>query len=85
MAFGAVFSFASWLYITVLLICSASYVHTCYLDPDCSLLGSAYSKAGEDSRHGVRGIVFKLARVGERCSLVVSVAFVALAVHTLLF
>ena len=85
MAFGAIFNFASWIYITVLLVCSCAYLHTCYLDPACSLQGSKYAKADESKKHGFWGIIFKLARVGERCSLFVSAACVALAVHTLLF
>ena len=72
-----------WIFYT--LIGSAAYTHTCWLDPDASLRGMQFSKASEDSKHGIKGIVFKLARVGERQSLMVSLSLVCMAVHTICF
>lgn len=85
MALGAIFSFASWIYITLLVICSAAYTHTCWLDPAASLQGMKYSSSSESNKHGIKGMVFKLARVGERQSLLVSLSLVAMAIHTICF
>ena len=82
---AAIFSFASWITILLLLICSSAYFHTAYWDPDCSKKGLKYAKLDESKRHGCLGIVYKLARVGERLSLPVSIACVFMAVHTLFF
>jgi hypothetical protein len=63
---------------------SAAYTHTCWLDPAASLQGMKYSQNPEGSKHGMQGIVFKLARVGERLSGVVSLCLVCVAIHTIM-
>ena len=55
------------------------------MDPAASLQGMKYSQSSESNRHGIKGMVFKLARVGERQSFVVSLCLVCMAVHTICF
>ena len=144
MALGAIFSFASWIYVSLLIICtsstsiflfpfsscffllvcsfslfipfphsnfppslthtlsllsppppttttttttttgSAAYTHTCWMDPAASLQGMKYSQSSESKKHGLQGIVFKLARVGERLSGVICLSLICMAVHTII-
>ena len=80
---AAIFNFASWLSVVLLFICGCSYLHT-KLDSKCSLQGQP-SKYSDNWKHGITGLWWKAARIGERCSPWVAVACVVMAVHTLFF
>jgi hypothetical protein len=69
---------------TTTTIGSAAYAHTCWMDPAASLQGMKYSQSSESKKHGLQGIVFKLARVGERLSGVICLSLICMAVHTII-
>jgi hypothetical protein len=80
---AAIFNFASWVSVFLLFVCACTYLHT-KLDSDCSLQGRP-SKFSKSWQHGIGGLWWKAARIGERCSPYVSVACVFMALHTLFF
>ena len=80
---AAIFNFASWVSVFLLFVCACTYLHT-KLDSDCSLMGRP-SKFAKTWQHGIGGLWWKAARIGERCSPYVSVACVLMAIHTLFF
>ncbi|ODV76322.1 Ksh1p [Cyberlindnera jadinii NRRL Y-1542] len=68
---SALFNFTSLLQVILLLICSCTYIHLNWP----SLL--------DRNHHGVLGVFWKFARVGERASPYVSLALVFMAVEQL--
>ncbi|KAL9646676.1 hypothetical protein ABK040_001099 [Willaertia magna] len=70
---SALFNFESLLFTFLLLICTCAYVH-------------AYKASWLDNnKHGLRGIFYKSARIGERLSPWVSLACIGMAVRLLFF
>lgn len=75
----AILNFASMLLILVLFICTCAYVRAVTMNRQTrtSFLDS--------HKHGVTGLAWKAARVGERLSPWVAAACVAMAIHVLIF
>ena len=78
---SAVFDFASLLTVLLMLICLFAFVRTATLkrDPQTGQLTSWVEAYKSD----VRGLPWKLARIGERLSPWVAASCVAMAIHVL--
>lgn len=68
---SALFNFQSFLVVILLLICTCTYVH----ERAAALL--------DRNKHGVVGLLWKAARVGERLSQYVSIAMIAMSFFVL--
>ncbi|TEB24967.1 DUF1242-domain-containing protein, partial [Coprinellus micaceus] len=68
---SALFNFQSLLLVILLLICTCAYVR-------------AVAPRLVDNRHGFQGLLFKLARIGERLSPYVALACIAMALTLLM-
>ena len=79
---SAIFDFASLLLVLLLLICVCAFVRdaTKRRDPTTRQMTSWL----DGHKHDVRGLPWKLARIGERLSPFVAAACVAMAVHLLM-
>ncbi|ODQ58965.1 hypothetical protein WICANDRAFT_31998, partial [Wickerhamomyces anomalus NRRL Y-366-8] len=66
---SALFNFSALLQVILLLICSCTYIHTNWP----SLL--------DRNHHGLLGVFWKCARVGERASPYVSIALIYMAIN----
>ena len=78
---SAIFDFASLMLVLLLLICVCAYIRdsTKRRDPQTG----QWTSALDGHKHDLRGLPWKLARIGERLSPWVAVACVAMAIHLL--
>jgi hypothetical protein len=76
---SAIFDFPALLTVIILFICTAAYLRAATYNT------STKKSFLDDYKHGVLGLAWKCARIGERLSPWVAAFCVGMAVHTLFF
>ncbi len=78
---SAIFDFPSLLIVILLMICSCAYIRAATLRRDPA--SGTESSMLDSHKHGVRGVGWKFARIGERVSPWIAASCIAMAVHLL--
>ena len=76
---SAIFDFPALLTVIILFICTAAYLRAATYN------ASTKKSFLDDYKHGILGLAWKCARIGERLSPWVAAFCVGMAVHTLFF